>query len=308
MENFRLKVFETVARHLNFRRAAEELHLTQPAVTLQIKALEEELGVPLFDRSGVRVALTPAGRVLLRYARRIAKLVAEAQSRLSQFGGEPRGELRLGASLTIAQYILPRILGPFHREFPQVKLSVMTRNTEQVLEALAAHDILLGLVEGPTMRRDVRTEVFLEDEIVLIAGPDYAKRGLEAAALREERLLTREQGSGTRRVVEAALQAAGVNVRQLDLAMEFDSTEGIIAAVESGAGLAFTSIWSIGKELQVGSLITVPIRGVRITRPLRVAFPAGPEPAGNARAFLDFLRLRRELTAPGALISGAHRT
>jgi DNA-binding transcriptional LysR family regulator len=301
MENFRLKVFRTVVQHLNFRRAAEELCLSQPAVTLQIKALEEELGVQLFDRSSARIALTPAGRTLLQYVRRIEKLTAEARGKLAAFAGEQRGELRLGASLTIAQYILPRVLGAFRQEHPLARPVILTRNTEQVLEALAAREVALGLIEGPALRRDVRTEVFLQDEIVLIVPPghEWNERGaIEPEELLQERLLLRERGSGTRRVAEAALQKAGLNFRRLKVAMEFDSTEGIIAAVEAGLGVGFASLWSIGKELQVGSLRSAPIRGVQITRDLSVAYPIGPEPQGMARAFLDFLRFRRDLMAP----------
>ena len=211
MGNFRLKVFRAVARHLNFRRAAEELCLTQPAVTLQIKALEQELGVQLFDRSGAHITLTPAGNMLLKYAGKIEKLEAAALAALAQFSEGQRGELRIGASLTIAQYILPHLLGAFQQQHPQVRPCVTTCNTEQVLEALVAHEVSVGFIEGPTMRRDVRTEVFLEDEIVLMVPPahEWSERGfIDPEELMHERLLMRERGSGTRRVVEMALQKA----------------------------------------------------------------------------------------------------
>jgi LysR family transcriptional regulator, transcriptional activator of the cysJI operon len=179
MENFRLRVFRAVAKHLHFRRAAEELCLTQHAVTQQIKALEQHLGVQLFDRSGARISLTPAGTMLLKYARKIDELETTAMAALSQFAGGQRGELRIGASLTIAQYILPQLLGAFQQQHPQVRPYVTTCNTEQVLEALVAREVSLGFIEGPAMRRDVRTEVFLEDEIVLMVPPahEWTERG-----------------------------------------------------------------------------------------------------------------------------------
>ncbi len=301
MENFRLRVFRAVAKHLNFRRAAEELCLTQPAVTLQIKALEQHLGVQLFDRSGARISLTPAGTMLLKYAHKIEKLETAALAGLSQFAGEQRGDLRIGASLTIAQYILPHLLGAFQQQHPLVRLYVTTRNTEQVLESLIAGEVSVGFIEGPTMRRDVRTEVFLEDEIVLIAPPahEWSERGfVEPEELKQERLLMRERGSGTRRVVEMALQKGGVKTKYLNLGMEFDSTEGITTAVEAGLGIGFASLWSISKELQVGSLRVVPIHGVRITRPLSVAYPLGQEPQGITLAFLHFLRSRHDVMSP----------
>jgi len=257
MGNFRLKVFRAVARYLNFRRAAEELCLTQPAVTLQIKALEQDLGVQLFDRSGAHITLTPAGAMLLKYAGKIEKLEAATLAALAPFSEGERGELRIGASLTIAQYILPHLLGAFQQQHPQVRPIVTTCNTEQVLEALVAHRVSVGFIEGPTMRRDVWTEVFLEDEIVLIVPPahEWSERGfIDPEELMQERLLMRERGSGTRRVVEMALQKRGVKVKHLHLGMEFDSTEGITTAVEAGLGIGFASLWSISKELQVGSL------------------------------------------------------
>lgn len=295
MGNFRLKVFRAVAKHLNFRRAAEELCLTQPAVTLQIKALEQDLGVQLFDRSGAHIVLTPAGAMLLKYAGRIEKLEAETLAALAQFSGGQRGELRIGASLTIAQYILPHLLGAFQRQHPQVRPIVTTCNTEQVLEALVAHEVEVGFIEGPTMRRDVRTEAFLEDELVLMAPPahEWSERGyVDPEELTHERLLLRERGSGTRRVVELALQKAGLKLKHLNLGMEFDSSEGIITAVEAGLGVGFASLWSINKELQAGSLRVVPIRGIQIKRPLSLAHPLGQEPQGIALAFFNFMRSR----------------
>ena len=298
MENFRLKVLRSVAKHLNFRRAAEEVFLTQPAVTLQIKALEQDLGVQLFDRSGARISLTHAGAVLVKYAEKIHKLEVDAREALAQFTGQQRGDLRVAASLTIAQYILPRVLGAFQQEHPQVQPCVITCNTENVLEKLIDHKVDLGLIEGPTMRRDVRTEVFLEDEIVLIVPPahEWSERSfVEPEEVKQERLLMRERGSGTRRVIEAALESSGIKPKQLNLALEFDSTEGIITAVEAGLGVGFASLWAISKELQIGSLRAVPIRGVRIMRPLSVVFPRGQEAQGVALALLQFLRTRRDL-------------
>ena len=310
MGNFRLKVFRAVAKHLNFRRAAEELCLTRPAVTLQIKALEQDVGVQLFDRSGAHITLTPAGVTLLKYAGRIERMEAEAQAALAPYSEGQKGELRIGASLTIAQYILPHLLGAFQQQHPQVRPVVTTCNTEQVLEALVARQVAVGFIEGPTMRRDVRTEVFLEDEIVLMVPPahEWSERGfIDPEELMHERLLMRERGSGTRRVVEMALQKGGVKVKHLHLGMEFDSTEGITTAVEAGLGIGFASLWSIGKELQVGSLRVVPIRGVQIKRPLSVAHPLHQEPQGIAQAFFSFMRSRHPMLSPSMqAISHAH--
>jgi LysR family transcriptional regulator, transcriptional activator of the cysJI operon len=301
MGNFRLKVFRAVAKHLNFRRAAEELCLTQPAVTLQIKALEQDVGAQLFDRSGAHITLTPAGATLLKYAARIEKLEQEAQAAITPYSAVHQGEIRIAASLTIAQYILPHLLGAFQQQHPQVRPVVTTCNTEQVLEALVAHQVAIGFIEGPAMRRDVRTEVFLEDEIVLMVPPahEWSERSfVDPEELSHERFLLREHGSGTRRVVEAALQKGGVKLKHLNLVMQIDSTEGIATAVEAGLGIGFASRWAISKQLHVGSLKVVPIRGIQIKRPLSFAHPLGQEPQGIALAFFTFMRSRHPKLIP----------
>ena len=306
MENFRLKVFRAVARHLNFRKAAEQLCLTQPAVTLQIKALEQYLGVQLFDRSQTHISLTPAGTKLLRYAEKIEKLEAAVLAELSTFTDHQRGDLRIGASLTVAQYILPHLLGAFQVQHPLVRPSIVTCNTEEVVESLVQGKVAVGFIEGPSLRRDIRTEAFLEDEIVLMAPPAHEwsdRSSIELEELKEERLLMREIGSGTRRVVEMALQKHGLKIKHLNVAMEIDSTEGITTAVEAGLGIGFASLWAIGKELREGSVRAVPIRGVRITRQLSFAYPRGRELQGIALAFHSFLRSRHHAIAP----PGIHR-
>src|SRR5258705_13397372 len=167
LENFRLKVFRTVAQHLSFRKAAEHLFITQPAVTLQVKALEEDLGVRLFDRRGNQILLTAQGTRLLGYAKRMEALVAEAEQDIAEGEGQLSGELALGASTTIAQYVLPRLIGAFLLENPRVRLSLQSGNTEQIVRLLLDVAIPLGLIEGPARHRDVITEPFMEDDMLL---------------------------------------------------------------------------------------------------------------------------------------------
>ncbi len=211
MENFRLRVFRAVARHLNFRMAAEELLLTQPAVTQQIKALESELDVALFERAGGHVALTRAGAALLPYAERLAALSAEAREAVIAATGTTAGVLAVGASQTVGQYSLPRLIAGFLREFPRVAVSVMGGNTQVVLEALAEHRVQVGLIEGPALRHDVRVEGFMEDHMVCVvpAGHEWADEEIPVTALQEATVVTRELGSGSRRIVEQALKASG---------------------------------------------------------------------------------------------------
>jgi LysR family transcriptional regulator, transcriptional activator of the cysJI operon len=231
MENFRLRVFRAVARHLNFRMAAEELLLTQSAVTQQIKTLESELDVPLFDRAGGRVSLTLAGAALLPFATQLAELAEEAREAVAATTGDQAGRLALGASQTIGQYLLPKLIAGFLWEHPRVQISVMGGNTQTILEALVDHRVQLCLIEGPAMRRDVRVETFMEDHMVCVvpAGHEWADEEVDAKELQQATLVTRELGSGSRRIVEQALEEAGLDVKKLLLAMTFDSTEGFSA-------------------------------------------------------------------------------
>ena len=298
MLNFRLKVFRAVARRLSFRKAAEELYLTQPAVSLQIKALEEEIGLRLFDRAGNHITLTPAGETLLDYVERLDALASEAESSLAQFRGAVRGRLALGASLTIAQYVLPRLLGQFLRENDRLEVAVATHNTEQVIEDVAEERIALGMVEGPARRRDVTLEPVLEDELVVIAPPAHEwaeQREIDLDQLRAAPLLLREQGSGTRLVAELALRDLGIRPRDLHVFLEFDNSEAIKSGVEAGLGIGIVSRWTIRKEVELGTLRAVVVRGLRMRRHFSAVYRSGPEPQGAAAAFLRFIRGARGL-------------
>jgi DNA-binding transcriptional LysR family regulator len=292
LEPARLKTFRVVAEQLSFTRAADLLFLTQPAVTLQIKGLEEDLGVRLFDRTGQHIALTRAGERLRDYAVRLSDLAIEAEQALSALRGELSGRLALGASSTIAQYLLPRLAGEFLSTNPAVELSISMANTAGVVSALHENRIALGLIEGHAGRGDLKTERFLEDEIVMVAPPahEWVDAGLPVApqALEGVPLIMREHGSGTRQIVEEALEKAGVSRKKLRVAMELDSTEAIKSAVAAGLGVGFVSRWALaGCQM---SLRPVRIRGLRIKRHFQFIYPQGPEPAGGAGAFLRFAR------------------
>jgi len=291
VENFRLKVFRTVAAEASFRRAAERLHLSQPAVSQQIHALEEELGVTLFDRGKGRIRLTDAGAILLTYARKGARLAEEAQAALEDARGEAAGDLRIGASLTITQYVLPRLLGEFLRMHPRIRFSVQSANTEHIIAALAADQIDLGLIEGPVSSREVFRQRFLEDRMVLIAGRRYPwpeKIPVPVRALTQVPLIMRERGSGSRRVVELALRRAGLRWKDLRIPMELDSIVAIISAVEEGLGAAFVSEWAIRKEVRLGTVRVIPVEGFDMRRDFTLIRALGPTPAGPAGAFERF--------------------
>ena len=291
MENFRLKVFRSVCDHLSFRRAAEELHLSQPAITQQIKALEEELSTRLLDRTGGRVVLTAAGRVLKKRAAELAELAALTQEELALLSGEHSGVLRAGASTSIAQYVLPKMLGCFKREHPRVKLQISSGNTEEVIDRLLDGEIGIGLIEGPAMRKDVCVEPFMEDELVLLYPANHLWKGREWLTVDDLKgvpFLLRERGSGTRRVLEMALEKAGLKSSDMDVAMELDSTEAIISSVEAGLGIGFVTRVAILPRLPLGKIATAKINGLRIPRNFSLVYPAGPKPEGLAGAFRKF--------------------
>jgi DNA-binding transcriptional LysR family regulator len=299
LENFRLVAFRAVAEQLSFRKAAEELYLTQPAVSLQIKALEEDVGVQLFDRTGSHITLTAAGKVLLDYCEQVKTLLAQTEHAIAALSGENSGELALGASTTIAQYVLPRLLGEFCREHPRVHPTLVSGNTEHIVEAVEKQKIALGFIEGPTRSRDVKTEPFLEDELVLIASTahEWAERSsVSCSEIASIPLLMRERGSGTRHVIELALERQGVKRNSMHIVMELDSTEAIKSAVEAGLGVGFVSRWAIAKDLRLGNTFKiVEVEGLSIKREFLVAHASGPEPQGLAIEFQRFVTARAGL-------------
>jgi LysR family transcriptional regulator, transcriptional activator of the cysJI operon len=293
MLDYRLHVFRVVAEQLNFTRAAGRLHISQPAVTRHIRQLEEHYGQPLFVRAPGGITLTPAGHALLEHAVNVEALNDGVERRIRAGAEIVAGPLRLGASTTIAQYLLPRWLGRFRQQHPQVDLSLRMGNTEEVAGALLAGRIDLGLIEGPSGHRDLATECFADDEIVPVVAPDHVLAGkarVTAADLGATPCVMREQGSGTRRVVEGALKKAGINPRKLAIILESDASETIKGIVETGAGVAYLSRLALRHELARGCLVALRVAGLRIVRPLHVLRAQGPRATGAAGVFVDFLK------------------
>ena len=319
LENFRLTVFRKVAEQLSFRKAAEELYLTQPAISLQVKALEEELGVILFDRSGSHVRLTPAGESLLRYATESSRLLHEARHAVASFSGTQTGGLALGASTTIAQYVLPRLLSEFCTSHPRVHPTLISGNTEQIVMAVDEEKIALGFIEGPPRSRHLAVAPFLEDELVLLAPAAHQwaeQKEIALAELVSAPLLMRERGSGTRHIIELVLERRHIRRNSLNVVMELDSTEAIKSAVEAGFGVGFVSRWAIAKDVRLGPAFhIVEIKGMRFHRHFTMIYPKGPDLAGPAAEFRGFVlakTARRGLTSqedrlhlPGADNSGS---
>lgn len=300
IENFRIRVFRAVAKHRNFSRAAEELLLTQPAVTQQIKTLEDELGVPLFDRSGGHITLTPGGTALLPFAEKMKTLGEEAVSAIAGAYGQQAGELTIGASQTIGQYLLPTFIAGFVKTHPKIRVKAHGGNTNEILEALVSRDIQLALIEGPEQRKDIHIEPFMEDFMVLVvpAAHEWANEEIGLEELKSAPLLMREFGSGSRRVIEQALSTAGLKTKELTISMELDSTEGLLNAVEAGLGVTFVSRWAVRNQLALGTLKLARVRDLKLSRKFSLAYPAGPEPAGSVGAFCRFLHHKALDLAP----------
>jgi LysR family transcriptional regulator, transcriptional activator of the cysJI operon len=292
IENFKLHVFRVVADTLSFSKAAEKLHLSQPAVTSQVRTLEEGLGIALFDRIGRNAKLTPAGTTLLGYVRQIETLTNEAVAALAPYGVQESAELNIGAAHTIAVYVLPRLLPQILRDWPKLRVHVLSGSSIEVLNALANHQVSLGLIEAPAHRPDFKIEHFMDDELCLILPPNHRwvkKTTLRAAEIVQEPILLRESGSGMRRFVEEYLERNGVLSQQLHTTVDMNSTEAILSAVEAGLGIGFVPKMALGKALQSASVVAIPLENGPIKRQFSIAMLGGPVTAGPVRDLVALL-------------------
>ncbi|MFN3397263.1 MAG: LysR family transcriptional regulator [Sulfurimicrobium sp.] len=294
MADRRLQVFYTVARPLSFTKAAELLFMTQPAVTFQVKQLEEHFNTRLFERSHSKITLTPAGELVLDYAGRILDLTAEMETRMVEMTGQVSGILMLGASTTIAEYMLPRKLGDFKLRYPQVQARLMVANSETIENKVADHTLDVGLIEAPSQHPHLESIVCCEDELVMICSPQhpFAKYpDIAPAQMAEQPYISRETGSGTRNVVDDYFRLGGVNPEDLNITMELGSLEAIKGAVEAGLGIAIVSRSTILKELKLGDLVAIPLNPPLI-RPLSVVYADGKFRSRLLQAFLDYAETR----------------
>ncbi len=269
MEDFRLKVFYTVGKKQSFTKAASELFITQPAITQHIKRLEEDLGVMLFERRGSFITLTREGDILYKYASEIFQLYQEALFELGTLKNQHQGSLRLGASTTIAQYLISPVLASFHEKSPNLKLNLLNGNTELIVNALLSKSIDLGIVEGKKHHSDLKYTDFMEDELVAVVQSNsrYAKKNtIELNDLLTIPLVMREHGSGTLEVIESAFKENGIKFSSLPIVMHLGSTESIKSFLEHSNALSFFSIRAIQKEIKQGELKILTINNFKIMR------------------------------------------
>jgi LysR family transcriptional regulator, transcriptional activator of the cysJI operon len=267
--DFRLKVFYMVSQKLSFTKAAHELFITQPAVTKHIFELESQLKMPLFKRHGTTISLTQAGETLVKYAEQIFKVYASLENELAQLSNVLSGGLNIGASTTLAQYVLPKILALFKANHPTLNITVINGNSEFIEQQVISEKVDVAIVEGISHHPQIAYEPFVKDEIVLVAktSSKLAQKGeVRVDQLTAMPLVLREAGSGTLDVVYKALEKSGINLKDLQTEIRLENTESIKQYLIYSNAAAFLSVHSISKELKNNELSIIDIKGIDIYR------------------------------------------
>ncbi len=283
-----LKVFEAVAAHLSYTKAAQELYLSQPGVSMQIRQLEENIGLPLFEKLGKKIHLTEAGRELHRYGRNIFAELEEMEEVLESLKGVNRGRLDIAVASTI-NYFAPRALGAFSRLYPAISLTLEVSNRERLKRMLQENEKDLVLMGQPPKEIDLEAEPFMDNPLVVIAAPDHplaGERGVSQERLAGERFLMREPGSGTRLAMERFFEERGLTLRP---GMQMTRNEAIKQGVRAGMGLGVVSLHTIELELETGRLAIVDADGFPLRRKWFLVHRKGKRLSPSAQAFRDFL-------------------
>lgn len=304
MADRRLQVFHAVAKHLSFTKAAEALFMTQPAVTFQVRQLEEHFNTRLFDRAQGKIALTAAGVVALEYAERILGLSAELDARLKEMGHEASGPLLIGASTTLAEFLLPRVLGEFKARHPAVVPRLFVANSEAVQARVAERTLDLGFIEGDSHLPSLTHDLCCRDELRVVCAVKHPLAKLarvEPRALAEHAYISREPGSGTREVIDRYLQKAGLSVEALQVVMEASSPEALKGLVATGLGFAIMSRVTVAKEVRLGELVEVALSPA-LVRQLAVVYPKERFHSRLVEGFVEFAKQRLALAESGESI------
>lgn len=265
----KLKVFCTVAETKSFSKTSEIIHLTQPAVSLQIQALEEKYETKLFDRSPSKVNLTPAGEVLYKYAKDILALYASVEKVISEMTGLVKGSITIGAGSTIGNYFLPSVITDFRKAHPKIKVHLLIGNMQKVIELLNSGNINIGFVEGDVKRHKMFSEKLVSDELLVIVPSHHQwaqRKEISATELIGEPFIFREAGSSTRQTIEKFLSRHGITTQDMKVSMVLGSTEAIKDAVENGLGISIISQWAARKENKYGTLHLINLKEEKIIR------------------------------------------
>lgn len=292
-----LAIFHAIAETGSISASAERMHISQPAISRQLKEFEQRMGVVLFERLPRGMRLTQPGEVLRNYAARLFEIARTAEAAVRELSDARQGHVSIGASNTVGTYILPSLLARFRRSHPSIGISMFVGNTEQVSQGVHDLRFMLGFIEGPLHVPDLRVDRFIEDEIVPVASSDHplsGKKRLTPADLSGQSLLMREPGSGTRELVETRLQRHGVRPGYI---VEFGSTEAIKQAAVHGGGVAWLPRVCMPRELAAGELVRLPVKPLTIRRPLSVIRRSDGYTAPATEAFLEVINVDRRLAA-----------
>ncbi|WP_419868136.1 LysR family transcriptional regulator [Chryseobacterium sp. CT-SW4] len=290
MFDYRLKVFYKVATRLSFTKASDELNISQPAVTKHIKEIENQLNTKLFNRKGTTIQLTESGKILYGYAEKIRNIYRDMEFEINQINQQHKGKLIIGASTTIAQYILPEILAKFHSYYKDIKIELFTHNTETISSLLKKGKIDLGIVEGESQSSYFEYKPFKADEIVLVAKASHplARKTLQLKDLYTLDLISREQGSGSLEFIQNRLKDKGIHIENLNIVMQIGSSESIKNYLLHSECMAFLSISTVLQELKNNLLTVVDIKNFNIERNFHFILPRG-EQSELIRLFLKFI-------------------
>lgn len=295
MDTRQLAAFCTVVERRSFSQAAERLGVTQPAVSLQVRALEKRLGTQLLDRSGRRVEPTEAGLRLYRGAQRMLQLEEQLLDDVaSDQAGALTGELSIGASTGPAAVAVPILLCEFQRRHPGLRVALQVHDTQAVVELVSNRELELGIVGAARRHRAVRFEPILEDEVILICRPEhpFAGRTVSLDDLRAETLIVMQEGAGVRQMIEDEFRALGVRLRDLAPALELGLQESVRSAVQAGYGVTFISRTAVESDLAAGTLAEARLEGMNAKREISLVRSAGRSQTRSADAFVAFVRAR----------------
>lgn len=285
-----LEVFLSVATHLNYTRAGEDVNLSQPSVSVRIRQLETELSVKLFEQLGKKVTLTEAGALLVPHARRIITAIADAKQSINEWQGLERGSIRIGGSTTPGMYLIPKIIASFKKRYPKIEVHLGIRDTRQVEEGVIRNEFDFGFVGGHLAGDEVDVQPWLTDDLVLIVACNHRlarKRFVAADSLRQENFIVRESGSATRASVVNCLEQSGLT---LATTMEMENPESVKKAVQSGLGIAFISRFAVETELKAKTLVMVRVKDLVIARELKIVYRRDKHLSPAARAFIEIAK------------------
>jgi DNA-binding transcriptional LysR family regulator len=291
--NIKLKLFCIVAETQSFSKASTIAHLSQPAVSLQIQALEEFFETKLFDRSGGEINLTPAGEFLYHQAKHILEHYTDIEKEMRKITGAMRGGFTLGASTSIGNHVLPRVIIAFKKEHPKVKIRMMVGNTKRIEELLRSGLVDFGLVAGECMGGKMKREKIMSDELVLIVSRNHPwtkKKNISVLDILKEPFIFREEGSGTRQKIEEYLSVHGIGIHDMHIALILGSTASIKEAVEAGIGVSIVSKWAVLRESAAGRLKLLTFREGLIQRDLSLLIPSRKHLSHVIEEFLIFVR------------------